>query len=261
MGASGTVGRPHHLPQTRVVLPELSLTAWIVIGVALVVGAVVQGSVGFGLNVVAAPIVALVEPLLVPVPLLVAALAMSVAVALREHTALVFDELGWALVGRVPGVLLGAVAVAALAKDDLAIVLGVSVLIGVGVSLAGWHVPIRRGTLVTAGVVSGFMGTSTSVGGPPMALLYQHGEGGTVRANLNGFFAVGVVMSLTVLALTAGITTSELWLSAAVVPPTLLGFAASNWTRHHVDRGRVRPLVLLVSAVSAAALLVHTMAG
>lgn len=220
-----------------------------------------QGSVGFGLNVVAAPIVALVEPALVPVPLLVAALVMSLAVAVREHASLVFHELGWALVGRIPGVAAGAVAVAVLAADDLAIVLGVSVLLGVGASLAGWHIPIRPSTLVTAGVVSGFMGTATSVGGPPMALLYQHGEGGAVRANLNGFFTVGTVMSLAVLAVAGEIGPTERWLSLAVIAPVLLGFAVSGWTRHHVDRGRLRPLVLWVSAASATALLVRTLTG
>ena len=44
------------------------------------------------------------------------------------------------------------------------------------------------------------MGTISSVGGPPVALLYQDERGSEVRGTLSSIFAVGALFSLVVLA-------------------------------------------------------------
>ncbi len=53
-------------------------------------GAAVQGSVGFGANLVAAPLLTLIDPSLVPVPIVVAALASRLLTGRldRGHTRL-----------------------------------------------------------------------------------------------------------------------------------------------------------------------------
>lgn len=240
-------------------MPELSVLDWVFVCTVVALGATIQGSVGFGMNVLAAPLVVQVEPRLVPVPLLVAALVITVAVALRDRAHLVVGDLGWAVGGRIPGAVAGTVAVAMLSRDALALTLAGAVLLAVAVSVTGMQVPVTRTTLAGAGVASGFMGTATSVGGPPMALLYQHGAGDHVRANLSTFFAIGVVLSLAVLGLAGEIGPEEGWLALAVVPAVLVGFLASRWTRGHIDAGRVRPAVLGLSGLSALGLLIRTL--
>ena len=74
----------------------------------VMVGATLQGSVGFGLGMLAAPLLLLIDPMFVPAPLLTAALALTLLVAKRERRAIDFRGIGWVLLGRLPGAFLGA---------------------------------------------------------------------------------------------------------------------------------------------------------
>jgi len=89
---------------------------------------------------------------------------------------------------------------ALMAKSAFAVFFSVLVLAAVGISIAGWAVQPSKKNLLLAGVASGYMGTITSIGAPPMALIYQHAPGPRVRATISAFFVVGVVFSLGALA-------------------------------------------------------------
>ncbi|NIR59973.1 MAG: sulfite exporter TauE/SafE family protein, partial [Gammaproteobacteria bacterium] len=56
----------------------------------------------------------------------------------------------------------------------LVIAVGALVLLAVAMSVAGLKISPTRPTLITAGALSGFMSTVSSVGGPPLAITYQH---------------------------------------------------------------------------------------
>ncbi len=87
----------------------------------------------------------------------------------------------------------------------LAYALAAVVLGGVALTSFGWvPVPHRR-NLVLAGATSGLLGTATSIGGPPMALVWQNSTGARLRGTMSGFFLVGSVLSLVLLALTGSI--------------------------------------------------------
>src|SRR3546814_15753694 len=60
--------------------------------------------------------------------------------------------------------------------------------------------PVRPPTQLVAGVVSGVTGTAAGIGGPPLALLYQHRPGSTIRSTLAAAFLVGTALSLATLA-------------------------------------------------------------
>lgn len=229
--------------------------------VAVGVGSCLQATVGFGMALVAAPLLALLDPGLVPGPLMVAALVLGLLTVVRDRRAVAVREIGWALVGRVPGSVVGLAALLTFTVRSLSLTLGAIVLVAVAVSAAGVEVPITRRSLVTAGVISGFTATTTAVGGPPIALLYQDREGASVRGNLAGFFLVGGLVTIGLLVVGGEFAGEELRASLALLPAVVVGFTASTWTRGLIDGDRVRPAVQVVAAVSAIALIVRTLLG
>jgi uncharacterized membrane protein YfcA len=223
----------------------------------VVLGSMVQGSIGFGVNVVAGPILVLIDPELVPGPALVIAFALTVLVALRERGSTDLGGFKWVFVGRVPGTIAGAFAVAAIPQQGVAMALASVVLVAVLLSVAGWRVRRTPSTLAGAGALSGFMGTISSVGGPPVALLYQDERGSEVRGTLSSIFAVGALFSIVVLALAGEFGWHELRISLVLLPAVVVGFAVSRWTSAILDRGFVRPAILVLCAASAIAALVR----
>jgi uncharacterized membrane protein YfcA len=141
--------------------PEL-----LIAGLTVAVGACLQGAVGFGLSLLAVPILLLVDPSLVPVPLIVASLTINVGSSYRNRGG-IDGAVRWALLGSMPGTVLGAYAIAVLPQRPLAITLGVLVLAAVAVSASGLEVAPTTGSLLAAGAISGFTGTASSIGGPP----------------------------------------------------------------------------------------------
>ncbi len=91
---------------------------------------------------------------------------------------------------------LGVLFLALFSDEAVAVAVAVMVLFAVLLSLAPLELPVRRSTLSLAGVVSGLAGTATSIGGPPVALLYQHRTPQMIRSTLAVVFTVGAAMSL-----------------------------------------------------------------
>jgi hypothetical protein len=110
-----------------------------------------------------------------------------------------------------------------------------------------------------AGFTSGIAATTSAIGGPPMALLYQHRPARQVRSTLAVYFVVGSGLSLVTLAVAGQLPVEQLALGALMVPVLLLGVAVGERARDRVPAARFRALVLAVSAVSAVALLVRSL--
>jgi uncharacterized protein len=86
---------------------------------ALVVtlGTLVQGSIGYGMTLVAAPLLSLVDPTLVPVPLILLTPVHAVLAVARDGRHADWLGIGWATLGRLPGMGIGVLAVVLLRSD------------------------------------------------------------------------------------------------------------------------------------------------
>ncbi len=224
---------------------------------AVAVGACVQGSVGFGLGLIAAPVAALVDTRFVPGPLLFVGVPLAVLIAVRERGGLDWQGIRWAVAGRVPGTLLGAWAVVVLPEQGLVILFASAILAAVALSVAGWTLRPDPATLMGAGATSGFMGTVTSIGGPPMALVYQRHTGAQLRATLALYFMIGAAFSLFVLTVAGEFGREELGLGLLLLPGMVAGFFLSRVAARYLDRGHTRIAVLSFATMASIALLVQ----
>jgi uncharacterized membrane protein YfcA len=219
--------------------------------IVIAIGAAVQGGVGFGMNLIAAPILAVLDPDLVPGPALVAAVALTVLVAYRERTSIDRRGVSFALAGRVPGTVGGALVIASIPERGVTVAVGASVLLAVVLQATRLKLRPNPPTLLAAGVVSGFASTVSSVGGPPMAVVYANEPGPVIRANLSFIFVVGATMSLVALIAVGEFGSHEAALSLLLLVPGTLGFLASKRLAAHVDAGRTRAAVLVVAVLGA----------
>ena len=211
-------------------------------------GATLQGSVGFGMGLLASPILILIDPRFVPGPILLSTTVLTVLLVYRERTAIDFHGIQWAMVGRLVGTVLASAILLVVSADQLVLLIGVFILSAVGMSLSGFRFDPIRPVLVVAGMLSGLLGTVASVGGPPMALVYQHAAGARIRSTMSGFFLLGTILSLGALWYVGRFDAYEIQLTLVMLPSVLTGFVLSKWTAVYVDRGYVRPAVLSVAA-------------
>jgi len=222
----------------------------------MAISAIVQGAVGFGLGLIAIPFLIYLDLRFVPGPLLVAALTLHMLVLQRDWSGVDGSGLTALLSGRVLGTIPAALLLAILPLDSTKILLAGVVLAGalMGMLHRGGHP--TRAVLFAAGAASGFMATSAGLGGPPVALVYQHESGLRLRGTLASYFIVGSMLSLVALALAGRFGAEELRLSALLVPGTALGYFMSRPAAAYLDAGRTRAAVLTVSALTALSVIV-----
>ncbi|HKL77790.1 MAG TPA: sulfite exporter TauE/SafE family protein, partial [Gammaproteobacteria bacterium] len=116
----------------------LTVGEWLLASLVLVGGAVVQGSVGFGVALLGAPLLFLVDPALVPAPMLIAGLTLPALILVRDRAGLEKAPVAWAVPGFMVGSVLAGGVVASLPEGGLALVFGSLVLLAVALSALGW---------------------------------------------------------------------------------------------------------------------------
>jgi uncharacterized membrane protein YfcA len=100
------------------------------------------------------------------------------------------------------------------------------------------------------------MGTLTSIGGPPMALVYQRERAARLRSTLAGFFLFGAGLALASLVAAGEVGRAELRDGVLLLPGLVLGLAVSRTLRPYVDRGWTRPAVLALCLAAAIILII-----
>lgn len=229
----------------------MTATEYALIAGVVFLAACLQASTGFGMGMLAAPVVAMVDPALLPATLILLALLVTVLVTVRERQHLDLRGTGWALVGRIPGSFLGAWLVALLSKEGLAWVVVIVVVTGLVLAIRGWAPEPVRLNLIAAGAASGIMGTATSIGGPPMALVWQGHRGSRLRGTMSAFFMVGSAISLAALGVAGAVSGHILTLALWLVPAVLGGYVASRFVNRFLNTARLRMLALGSSALGS----------
>jgi uncharacterized membrane protein YfcA len=224
------------------------------------VGATVQGSIGIGLGMIASPVLLVADSDFIPAAIMLAVLPLTFTIAWVDRQHIEPREVGFALGGRVPGTIAGALVVASLSDRVLAILVAGSVLLAVVASITGRLFRPTDRSLVVAGMASGFAATTTGVGGPPMALTYQNSDPATMRATISAFFSIGSVLSIGALWLAGEVGVRQLQLTLLILPSVGLGVVTARLIKDRLRPEAIRPAVLVICTTAAIALLVETFA-
>jgi uncharacterized membrane protein YfcA len=238
---------------------DIEFLSLIYVFIVSVLGATLQGSVGFGLGFVAVPLLAVIDPRYLPGPLLMAALVLTILLSWREHESIQFKGLTWVLVGRLLGALIGIRLLVMIPEEHLTLTFAVMVMLGVLLSVSGLRLDLNPKNLLGSGTLSGLMSTTSAIGGPPLALIYQYLKGPELRGTLSGIFVVGAIISILALSTIGYFGLFEFKLALLLLPGIITGFFLSKYTAMILDRGFIRPAILTFSMMSGIILLIKTL--
>jgi len=217
---------------------------------AMAAGAAAQVAIGMGLNLFTVPLLALINPVFVPGPVLMHSFLLSIAASIRLRRDIQFREVGVSVLGLLAGTALAGIA--------LARVFGVLIVLAVAITTLGAHLPLTHATIFAASAASGTMGTIAGVHGPPIALVYQRSSPARIRAALLPFFAVASPISLAALALVGLFGWRELCASVLLSPGLVAGYLAAPLLMRLLTPAAVRAAILAISAASGVALIVKS---
>lgn len=220
-------------------------------GLFIVLAALVQGMLGLGLALIAAPVVATLDPTLMPGGMLVLGMVLPMMTLLHEWRHVSLRQAGLLTAARVVTTPLGVLVLAWLPASAIGIVVGSVVL--VAILLTSWRFEVRPTTrnLLIAGGVAGVSATAASIGGPPAVVVLQHEHGSRLRATLAAFFFVGSLVSLGALAIGGELTQRQLTYGALWIPAIVIGFGLAVPLQKRFKGPRLRIAVLVLAAASS----------
>ena len=227
-----------------------TLAVYLLLGVVVAAGALVQSVVGFGLAVVAAPVVIIVRPDLMPSALLLTSLALPLWELAAGERDIDWRLFGFAIAGRVALLPVGVWLVATASADAIAVVIGAMVLVAVAASVSRLTVQARPLPALGAGILTGISGTAASIGGPFLGLVLQHESPPRVRSTLAMFFVAGATTSLLGLGIAGQVHSGQMLAGLGWIPFAALGGVLARPVRATVERERMRRAVLVVAALA-----------
>lgn len=239
---------------------HIGLLELAIVGAAVFCGAIIQGNLGFGTTITAFAVIVLVEPELLPQSMMIASTPMIATLLVRHFRGANLGEVATVLIGRIPGIAL-AIYLLRTVDHTYIVIGGAFLVLAVVVSSAkGATIERTRTTLLLSGAASGLGGTALSIGGPPVALLYQREQGPSLRATMSWLAATGVPIAAAGLALSGEFSTTDLKTGLGLVPFTMAGTLLAPRLTPWFD-GRLRPIVLTVCGAGAVVALLRLLVG
>ncbi|WP_127903852.1 sulfite exporter TauE/SafE family protein [Solirhodobacter olei] len=235
----------------------MSLSILAVAALVVALAGFAQGVAGIGFALIVAPVIGYVRPDLMPATLLVLMIPLNLFVAAREWPEIDRRGASWVTVGRLAGTFGGIAVLATIPPSSLHLLIGAAIILAVLASVTSPVFVPGHKAFLTAGVVAGVAETATGVGGPPLALVYQHHEPKQIRATIAICFLIGEVVSLASLLAVGRVNVAELRFAVALMPAVALGVLASRHAHGWLSARLARQIVLGFALVSGVILLAH----
>jgi len=235
---------------------EFGAFTFLLATLAVTLGAILQAATGLGAGLVIVPLLALISVKLVPAPVIFASIVLSFLMAYKGRRAIRFSNMSLLLVGLLLGMVAGAYAITFIPLSSFGLVFGLLILLAVAISFKGIKVKFSSISLLTAGGLSGLMGTTAAIGAPVLALLYQYEKANTLRATLGFLYLFSSIGMLTVLHFAGYFSRPEMISGVLLMPGFIIGYFVATKLAALLDKGYSRIAVLVISSISAIMLIV-----
>ena len=163
------------------------------------IGAITQSAIGIGFGIPGC-VILLFDASLIPTSIVLMGTFVAFSNAFLSFKQIIKKDLIYSLTGRVVGTLIAApIIMITVGTKYFMFIFGFMLLFIIPLSFFKWNIQASIKNVSIAGLFSGFLGTLTGVGGPPMGIVYQNSNSSRVVPTLNMFFGFGALFSVIVL--------------------------------------------------------------
>jgi len=231
----------------------------VLMALAVAIAAFIQGAIGVGFALIVAPLAAVIRPDLLPGSLLILMLPLNAYVSWRERHHLDWRSLSRVTAGRFVGTFAGLWILLAVTGAVLNLIIGVVTILAALITKLSPKFTPGHAAFVGAGFITGVTETATGIGGPPLAIVYQHYPAPVLRATLAMCFLIGEIFSIVALIAKGRLGLAQIVDAAALMLPLLAGLVASGLAHDKISATRLRDALLIFAVLSGIVLIVQAM--
>ena len=223
---------------------------------AIFLASTTQGLAGFGFAIVSVPIMIIfISPKMVVPIIVMQAILINLLILIEARKWLDLKRIWPLIVAGIAGIPVGTYLLVVLDVNVLRVFIG-SVIAPFAIAyMVGFSKQVKNEKLAFApiGFISGLLGASTSIGGPPVILFFvnQGVDKQTFRANLVAYYLVVSLVVILAFVLSGVITTTVIQYAIWFLPATLLGTITGIKLAHKIDEKLFRKIALIVVTIAA----------
>ena len=255
-----------HLVQSAWGLLDLTWWQAILAAAAVLLGATISGLTGFGFALVIVPILLLIfEPPTVVVLTSSLAVASGVPIIVHDRSLI---RVGMVLPLMIPALIGLVVGVQILTRADTRYIklgAGMAVVLFALLVARGYVIPGMRSRVapLVAGILSGILGTSTGMSGPPIVLFLTERtpEPRVFRASITFYFCTMNLIGVGLVARTGEVGWREFGLATALFPISLLGRRFGQYVLFQIDHSQFRTVTLALLILTGSSGVVTALLG
>jgi len=162
------------------------------------------------------------------------------------------------IVGAIPG----AYVLTIISNDGLKLFIGIILLLATIALWKNFTLPVKHSIAAESivGAISGFLATTTSIGGPPVVLYYLNAKAEEnkilFRANLTRYFLLINIVSIIISYIAGTFNIGELWFHGLLsIPAIYIGFFLGDKLFHLINAATFRNASLLMVLISSIAVI------
>jgi len=215
------------------------------------ISAILQGLTGFGFSILAVPLITLfISPKTAVPVLLIYSMIINIVVLYSTRKAVNLKKIWILLAAGIISMPLGTYLLVIMNENLLKVFIGLMILIFGTLLLIGFRkeFPNEKRAMIPVGLISGILGGSISISGPPIILFLsnQNADKNTFRGNLAAYFFILNIFTVPVYYF-SGLLTNEVWnYSITFLPGLLIGVFLGNLFSHKIKDDHFRRLTLIL---------------
>lgn len=222
----------------------------IVVALIILLGTFVQASIGFGLALVAMPLLVSVLGIHIAAPLVaIVALVAEITILLRYRAAFKFADVQHLMIGAIAGIPVGVLAIRSMDGEIVNKILGTVIIFYALYALFSPRLPdlAGRAWAYAFGFIAGILGGAYNTVGPPV-VIYGDCRGWPpeeFKSNLQGFFLVNGILVIAVHALSGNVTGEVLQNILYALPGLAIGLPAGFYLSKRINPRLFHRIVLI----------------
>ncbi len=244
-------------------MTEITASIWILSAVVILMASVLRGLTGFGFALFSVPLLSFVLPIdiLVPSMSLFNILA-SIYLLLKIRVKLKARYFLPMFIASLAGIPIGVYALQHLNEEVLRIMVGIVIVVFSLLLIFGKDKDPRfkNKPVVFAGFLSGILGSSISISGPPVALAMNRKKYSKdlFRANFTVFGLLSSLLTSVVYIIKGILVTASIKFTAFFFPLLLLGSSLGNRWAKNIKQEKFRKVVIVLNFVTGLAVVLLT---
>ena len=228
----------------------------LVIGFAAL-GAMVQGCLGIGIGLVAAPVLVSIDPAFAPGPPLLIGQVVGLRHVFAEREHIDREALRNVFIGIPFGLAAGLSILLMIDGRVLSIIVGAATALAAAAILLGAHLARSPKVEIGGGALMAFASITAALPGPPLVVAFSDMKPACMRGTASASILTVAIIAGLSLVVAGRFGSHELELLGWLLPGALLGLLSARYLRPVLDRSWFRTAVLVMACAGGIALVIQ----